>query len=224
MPAVGGGKTISLFILGPSRSGKTTMETLLATLDGVKRGYENPIVENAVLRAFQTAGLLTNKAFEVLPLKLDALCREIYVEELARRAGSAKVFTNTHPARVHDAARVAAAFPDVRFIFVKRNLDDNMLRIFMREYAVGNSYSYDLKATREHLLWYHQMIDTLVEKLPQIARVIHYEDIIADPAAALRMGGDLCGLAVKDVSLPELGDDRNCSEPYRMLILAALES
>jgi hypothetical protein len=107
---------------------------------------------------------------------------------------------------------------------VKRNLDDNMLRIFMREYAVGNSYSYDLKSTREHLVWYHQMIDALAEKLPTIARVIHYEDIIADPAAALRMGADLCGLTVEKGALPELGDDRNCAEPYRALIAAALES
>ena len=221
-PASGAAKTISLFILGPSRSGKTTMETLIATLDGVKRGYENPIVENAIRRTFQSAGLLTDRAFEMLPPTLDSLCREIYMEELGRRAGSAKVFTNTHPARIHDAARVAAAFPEVRFIFVKRNLDDNMLRIFMREYAVGNSYSYDLKATREHLLWYHQMIDALAEKLPEISRVIHYEDIIADPAAALRMGADLCGLAMKEGPLPELGDDCDCSKPYQVLIDAAL--
>ena len=223
-PASGAAQTISLFILGPSRAGKTTMETLMATLAGVKRGYENPIVENAIRRTFQSAGLLTERAFEMLPPTLDSLCREIYTEELARRAGSAKVFTNTHPARIHDAARVAAAFPGVRFIFVKRNLEDNMLRIFMRAYAVGNSYSYDLKATREHLLWYHQMIDALAEKLPQIVRVIRYEDIIDDPAAALRMAADLCGLKVKEGHLPELGDDRNCSEPYRALIAAALKS
>jgi len=196
----------------------------MATLANVKHGYENPIVESAVRQTFQSAGLLTDKAFEALPPTLDSQCREIYLGELARRAGSAKVFTNTHPVRIHDAARIAAVFPGVRFIFVKRNLDDNLLRIFMREYAVGNSYSYDLEATREHINWYHQMIDTLTEKLPQISHVIHYEDIIADPAAALRLGADLCGLEVKDGSLPKLGDDRNCSRPYRALIAAALGS
>jgi len=223
-PASGTAKTMSLFILGPSRSGKTTMETLVATLEGVKRGYENPIVENAIRRTFQSAGLLTNRAFETLPPTLDSLCSQIYNEELIRRAGSAKVFTNTHPARIYDAARVVAGFPDARFIFVKRNLDDNMLRIFMRGYAVGNSFSYDLQATREHIVWYHQMIDALAEKLPAIARVIWYEEIIANPAAALRMAADLCGLAFKGGALPELGDDRGCAEPYRELIAAALKS
>ena len=51
-----GAPAISLFILGPSRSGKTTMEALVGALHGVKRGYENPSVENAVRRTFQGAG------------------------------------------------------------------------------------------------------------------------------------------------------------------------
>lgn len=215
---------ISLFILGPSRSGKTTMEALVATLDGVKRGYENPSVENAIVRTFQSAGLLTARMFEVLPPRLDSECRDIYLEELARRAGSAKVFTNTHPGRIHDAARVAAAFPGVRFIFVKRNLEDTMLRIYMRKYQSGNPYAYDLKSTREHIAWYHEMIDALAEKLPDIARVVHYEDMVADPAAALRVVADLCGLPMSHGPLPATGDDRGCAAAYRQLMAAALEA
>ena len=148
-----GPRTISLFILGPSRSGKTTLETLVSTLDGVKRGYENPSVERAVRRAFQSAGLLASKMFEVLPPTLDAECREHYLDELTRRAGQAQVFTNTHPARIHDAARLASAIPNVRFIFIRRSLEDNMLRIYMRKYQSGNAYAYNLHSIREHILW-----------------------------------------------------------------------
>jgi tetratricopeptide (TPR) repeat protein len=219
-----GAQTISLFILGPSRSGKTTMETLVATLDGVKRGYENPSVENAVRRTFQSASLLTSRSFEVLPPRLDSHCRDLYLKELVRRAGPAKVFTNTHPARIHDAARVAAAFPNTRFIFVKRNLEDIMLRIYMRRYASGNSYSYDLKSARDHILWYHQMMDVLAEKLPDIVRIIHYEDMVADPAGALRVAADLCGLPMHDGPLPPTGDDRGCAEPYRQFMATALQA
>ena len=67
------------------------------------------------------------------------------------------------------------------------------------------------------------MIDTLAEKIPQISRVIQYEDIVADPKSALRIGADLCELPVTDVALPEIGDDRDCSKPYQALIAAALE-
>jgi tetratricopeptide (TPR) repeat protein len=216
-------RTISLFILGPSRSGKTIMESLVATLDGVKRGYENPSVERAICRTFQSAGLLTAGMFEALPPTLDSYCCDLYAKELARRAGSANVFTNTHPVRIHDAARVAAAFPNVRFIFVKRNLDDNMLRIFMRKYLSGNPYAYDLKSIRDHLIWYHQMIDVLAEKLPNIARVILYEDMVTDPLAARQVAADLCGLSVSQRPLPAIGDDRGCAAPYRKMMAAALE-
>jgi tetratricopeptide (TPR) repeat protein len=215
-------RPISLFILGPSRSGKTTMEALAGALDDVKRGYENPSVENAIRRTFQGAGLLTAGMFEMLPPRLDSMCRDIYLKELAQRAGSAKVFTNTHPGRIHDAARVAAAFPDVRFIFVKRNLEDNMLRIYMRKYAFGNPYGYDLAAIRNHITWYHEMIDVLAEKLPLISRVVHYEDMVADPRAALSVAAELCGLPMKHGPLPNIGDDRGCAEPYRDFMAAAL--
>jgi tetratricopeptide (TPR) repeat protein len=221
----GGGKgkhAISLFILGSSRSGKTTMEQLVATLDGVKRGYENPIVENAVRRTFQGAALLTGDAFPLLPQQLDAQCREIYLEELARRAGSARVFTNAHPARIDDAARIVAAFPNVRFICMKRNLEDITLRIYMRKYARGNAYSYDLRAIRAYVTWYHQVMDMLADKLPDIVRVVHYEDMVADPAAALRVAAELCGLGMPQGPLPAIGDDRGCAEPYRQLMAAEL--
>jgi hypothetical protein len=106
---------------------------------------------------------------------------------------------------------------------VKRDLGDNILRIYMERYRLGNTYAYDLKAARDHVVWYHQMMDLLAEKLPPIVRVIHYEDLIADPAAALRAVSDLCGVPITDGPLPALGDDRECSVPYRRFMGAELE-
>jgi tetratricopeptide (TPR) repeat protein len=213
---------ISLFILGPSRSGKTTMEQLVATLDGVKRGYENPSVRIALLRTFQSTGLLTNDFFELLPPKLHSLCRDLYLQELARRAGSAKVFTNTSPTRIFDASFIATIFPNARFIGVKRDVDDTVLRMFQFKYQSGNSYSYDLKAARDHVLWYHQMIDLLAEKLPDAVRIVHYEDLIVDSDAALRTAAELCALAAPTGPLPRVGDDRGCARPYREFIAEEL--
>lgn len=213
---------ISLFILGPSRSGKTTMEGLVARLEGVKRGYENPSVENAISRTYQAAGLLTTWTLDHLPPQFYSSCREIYNEELTRRANLAKVFTNTHPVYIHDAARIAAVLPNVRFIFVKRSLEDVTLRIYMRKYGKGNAYSYDLNAARDHVSWYYQMIDVLAEKLPNITRVINYEDMIADPVSAVRAAANLCGLPATDTVPFDIGDDRGCAAPYRELMTADL--
>jgi hypothetical protein len=94
----------------------------------------------------------------------------------------------------------------------------------MQKYQNANPYAYDLKSTRDHILWYHQMIDVLAEKLPDITRVIHYEDMVADPSGALRVAADLCGLPMTHAPLPMIGDDRGCAEPYRQFMAAALES
>ena len=200
------------------------MEQLIATIGSVKRGCENPIVENAVRCTFQTAALLTSNHIEDLPAQLHGPCREIYLEELARRAGSASVFTNTHPARIHDVDRMVAVLPNLRFIFVKRKVEDTLLRTYMRHYTRGNAYSYNLDAAREHVVWYHNMMDVLAEKLPNIVRIVHYEDMVADPAAALRIAAELCGITPSEAALSPIGDDRGCAEPYREFITAEFRS
>jgi tetratricopeptide (TPR) repeat protein len=206
-------QAISLFILGPSRSGKTSMEQLVDTLPGVKRGHESPIIDNAVRHTFQSASLLPGSFFESLPAQLDDQCRKLYAAELTRRAGSAKVFTNTHPAAIYDAARIAASLPNVRFIFMKRNLPDVLLRIYMRKYSQGNSYAYDLRSAQDHVNSYYEMADLLSTRLPHHARVINYEDMIANPLAALRVAADLCNLPLPK-GVPAIGDDRGCAAPY----------
>jgi tetratricopeptide (TPR) repeat protein len=219
-----GREPISLFILGPSRSGKTTLERLVGMLDGVKLGYENRVVETAVRKTLQAAGLPATGLFETLPPTLYPLCRAMYDEDVFQRVGSARVFTSTNPSRIHDADLLATAFPGVRFLCVKRDPEDNILRIYMRRYKNGNIYSYDLRAARDHIAWYHEMVDSLAQKLPDAVRVIRYEDMIADPAAALRVAADLCGLPLRPAGpLSITGDDRGCARPYRQFMASAIE-
>jgi tetratricopeptide (TPR) repeat protein len=210
-----GGQPISLFILGPSRSGKTTMEKLVGSLSGVKRGYENPIIENSVRRTFQASALPPDESLKHLPMAAYPLCRTIYRDELLRRTGSAQVVTNTQSSCIFEAAQIAAIFENVRFIFMKRDIEDNLLRIYLRKYQVGNAYGYDLVAAREHITWYHQMIDFMVEKFPAIVRVINYEDMVSNPSAAVRTAAELCGLPAPTTTIAKIAGDVGCAAPYR---------
>jgi tetratricopeptide (TPR) repeat protein len=211
---------VSLFILGPSRSGKTTLEKLVGALPLVKRGYENFVVEDAVHRTLREAGLAAGISLETLPSTLRARCREIYLEEVVRRAGPNQVFTGTHPGRVYDADLIAAIFPNVRFVGVKRNVEDNVLRMYQRRYHRGYVHSYDVKAAYDHVAWYNEMLDLLADKFPRLVRVIGYEEMVAEPAGVLRVAAQLCGLAAADTPLPSIEDDRGCAAPYRQLIAA----
>jgi len=218
-----GENPMSLFILGPSRSGKSTMERLVSGLAGVKRGYENPIVEDAIRRTFQLSALPADTLLSHLPPPAYPLCRGIYLQELIRRTGSAKIFTNTNSGCIFEAASIATVFERTRFILMKRNLDDNLLRTYMRKYGEANAYAYDLKAAREHILWYHEMIDLMAAKFPNIVRVVHYEDMIADPDLTLRMAADLCDISIHDGHSTAIAGDPECAAPYREFIFAELE-
>jgi tetratricopeptide (TPR) repeat protein len=218
------GQPISLFILGTSRSGKTSLEKLIGTLEGVRSGYENPSVENAVRRTFQSAGFVNTTDLARLPPELHQQCCEIYIDELGRRARGSKVFTNTHPANMYLAGDMARILPNVRFICVKRDPDDTALRIFMRKYKRGNGYAYNLRVIRDYVRWYHQMIDLLAKWLPDRVCIVGYEDMVADRALTLKIAANLCGLPMHQGPLPDIGDDRGCAEPYRKLMTAELES
>jgi hypothetical protein len=142
----------------------------------------------------------------------------MYLEDLARRAGPARVFTNTLPGHIHNARLLAGVIPNARFLLLKRSPEDVTWRIYLTKFLYGNSYAYDLKAIRDYLDWYNTMIDLTAEKLADIARVVSYEAMADDPAATLRSAAELCGLSVNDSPVPALPNDRGCSAPYRALL------
>jgi hypothetical protein len=228
VPPPGGGEPkkkrvpVSLFILGPSRSGKTTIELLTSSIGDVKRGYENLLVDNAVGRATQSAGFPTVRSPVLMPAAVEPAFTEAYLTELGKRASGAKVFTNTHPAIIDDVGRLSCLVPNARFVFVKRNVDDVGIRIFMKKYHAGNHYAYDLGNIHAQVAWYYRMADIWTEKLPGISLILNYEDVIADPQAARAQIARFIGLPVPRGSLPRLGDDRGCAEPYKSFMDAEL--
>lgn len=213
-----GNGPVSLFILGPSRSGKSSLEHMLASLDGVKAGYESPVVENASRRTFQSAAIPAGGYLEDLPPELLPSFRDNYRHDLARRMGSARVFTNTSSHLIHDASIITAVVPNVRFVLMRRDLRDTALRIFMTKYLRGNSYAYDLGSIANYLAWYNAMIDLTAEKFSHTALVVTYESLVADPIGELRKIADLCGLSAAHGAIPGPVDDRGVATQYRQLM------
>lgn len=206
---------VSLFILGPSRSGKTTLERLVGGLDGVKCGYENQIVELAVRRTSQLCGLVTLDDLSRLPPTFNEKFLELYLDELTTRAAGAEVFTNTHPGRITNVGRLAEAVPNMRFIFVKRDRDDVAFRIFTKLYRSNtNYYGYDLKKIYDYIDWYYSMIDAWMAALPKVSVIVSYEEMLASPSAILEQAAELCGLDAPQAEPAPLGDDTGAAVPY----------
>ncbi|MDZ4735739.1 MAG: tetratricopeptide repeat protein [Rhodospirillaceae bacterium] len=205
---------VSLFILGPSRSGKTIVERLVATIPGVHAGGENALARIARERAADGSDLAT--------LTQDQRAR--FADEYARllaRAGEARIVTGTAPGNIRDIVPLAGLVPNLRLVFLKRARNDLLLRIAMKQYT-GNDYAGDPASIAAYLDFYDGMIDRLAARFPRHALLLHYEDVVADPDAARSAIAQLCGVAAPTGSAPKLPDDRNCAAPYAALIAAAL--
>ena len=216
------GSPISLFILGPSRAGKSVLEQLLGRLSGLKRGHEQRFVEASVKRTAAQSGLLTTANPAELPLSLDDRLRAIYREEVGTFANGARIVTDTYPAMIAYIGRIAAIVPNLRLIFIRRDPHDLALRIFMRLYRTGNHYACSIPAIFEYASWYERMSEIWIGKFPAISLTLTYEDIVARPAAVLQRAGRLLD-AEPVQGDPAVGhDDRHCADAYRAMIDAAL--
>jgi tetratricopeptide (TPR) repeat protein len=214
---------VSLHILGPSRAGKTTVEKLVGTSPEVKVGYENPIALNAVRRAFQLAGFVSATQYPLLPPQLEEICRSHYLEELRRRAGSYAGLTNTSPARIHDAARMAEILPNTKFIFVARDRIDLVFRIFAKLYKAGNFYSYDIHDVSEHVDWYYACVELISEKFGDLCAIVSYEEVLRRPEMVAATAQRLCGISSFELPSQRPAGDVGSGAPYRSHIESVLE-
>ena len=106
----GGGRgkgVVSLYILGPSRSGKSTLEKLLAASGHVKAGYENPMPEEVLRCAMLSDGYMESRYYGDLPQKSHATCRKYYLQELAEVSEGKSVMTITHPGYISSVGHIA---------------------------------------------------------------------------------------------------------------------
>jgi tetratricopeptide (TPR) repeat protein len=207
---------VSLFILGPSRSGKTSLENLIGSVDGVKTGFEHNIVKDTAKRAAQKADLLSEDQLSNISSELNELSSRTYHEALSRHGGDARFLTITHPGAISDVGRLVDCVPEARFIFMKRDLDDNALRIFGYFYSPNtNQFASNIKDIYEYLDLHNRMIDNWLDKLGTKAMLISYEELAKNPEGTLERVCKFCGLKPPSKSELQTGNDTGCAEPYR---------
>jgi len=207
-----------LLILGPSRSGKTTLESMLRNDDHFTIGYENSAIENAVKRTLNDAGRLQSSLLEVLPQQLNSEFLENLDIEVNQMSKIGKILTNTNPSRIFDVNRLLSIRSNTFVVVFGRNILDNALKIFTKRYMVANSYAYCLDSTFEHLRWYDSMAELLLKKYPDRTIRINYEDLIENPSTELGRVYSLVGLDEVDNSSftdERIGNDIGISKNYR---------
>jgi tetratricopeptide (TPR) repeat protein len=189
--ATAGVKT--LIILGPSRSGKTCLETLLQGSPHVTCGYETRR-SGGPLEALMAASASESPP---APLRIEAL---FYHSEAALVSSGRRVLTNTSPGLINYANLLSDRLPGAYFCYVRRPMRDVAMQIFATNYGAKNTYSYDPAALMRYLKWYDQMRLALAPRLRGLT--LNFEQILTRPNQAVAAVEDLLGLDLQLGDLP----------------------
>ena len=213
---------ISLFILGASRSGKTTIESVLAASPAIQHGYESPHIKDALTHAYAAAGFVPTAQLDLLPEKLYQAFRERYFAALNDRLKGASIYTNTSPLHIHNAWSLADILPNARFIFVTRDPIETAVRIFQTHYSSANHYAYTAQSALEHVHWYADMIAACMDRFGDRAIHVDYARFTQDPKVYRQAFEALLCLKMPFESSLSIANDSAETNAYRSLFEALL--
>ena len=163
-----------LFLLGPSRSGKSTLEHLLAAHPNVF-----PMFENINLNSMNEPESLT-----VNPKKL-SMAKLFYCDDENLLGSEYEVVTSTSPESIFHIDGLIDGLANSFCVFVKRDRADIASEIFTREYKSGNFYSYNNLNILKYLDTYDAMWQIINQKIPHRTLEVSFKNILTKPQEVL---------------------------------------
>ena len=160
-----------IFIMGPSRSGKSYAEHVLRDNSHVKTLFE----------ACSNTKIFKNDYYEKDLGK--SLFQNLFSQSEAQLLNQQyEVVTSTNPGNIFYSDYLIDMLPNTYFIIVKRDPRDISPEIFTQEYLLQNIYSYDPHHISKYLDVYDEICETLSSKVPDRFLTVNFEEIIKTPA------------------------------------------
>ena len=192
-----------LFLLGPSRSGKSTLEKLLT---GSPNVY--PMFENINLKA-------TGKSERSMEeTKKPSMFDLFYHDENSLLKLGYNVVTSTKPDTMFQIDRLIDLLSNSLCIFVKRKRTDIASEMFTREYRKGNFHSYDHSSILKYLDTYEAIWEIIRQKVPHLTLEISFEDILSEPLETIKKISQMTGVSL-ELSNPPNRSITNLPSPFR---------
>lgn len=187
---------VPIFIVGPSRSGKTLIESLLTRrADSFRAGERRDLVQ-AEGEVVHRHALKTR--FPEYLAKLDAgMLSEIaqsYLRRVAVEEPSARSSVNTLPGHYGHVGVIVESLPRAKVIFCRRNAMDCCMRIYFHYYRSRNEHTYDQESVARYYARYWRLLDFWKARYGERILEVGYEDLVRHPDATVGAIFDYCGL------------------------------
>ncbi|MEE8515965.1 MAG: tetratricopeptide repeat protein [Alphaproteobacteria bacterium] len=174
---------VPVFVIGPSRSGKSLVESVLANHPDVLDIGEHCKWGAAFDQTCDRHGITAP-----FPQCMDELTAEhitdmgaAYMAGLTRNSPAQCVFVITSPEHLRYLGLIREALPAAKMIFCRRDPLDTCLAIYFKRFEVANPYAYDLSDIAAHHTAYQGMMSFWQEKFPSRILPVDYEDMVSDP-------------------------------------------
>lgn len=181
-----------LIIAGPSRSGKSLLQAWLSA--------------HPEIAAADEVGVLPKLAEQDLFRDADAKAQaaETYRSALAKLGGPGRYVIDTHPTNALYLDLLLDLCPDAKVIQVDRDPLDLALSTFFRNFVTGGHWADTWGGIATRLRCYDQLRAHWRDWSPVVAN-LRYEDVVRDPARALKQVIGQLGLEWDDALAPPAG-------------------
>ena len=208
---------VAVFILGLSRSGKSLVESLLASHADVFAAGECEHWQR--LRPAATR----KGSKQATPERLGVA----YRKEMRRLAGAAKFFVSTLDTNILALADIAAALPEARFVLCLREPLDNALLIYFKRYEQGHDHAYDVDDIAHFMAQRAKLQAHWLSLFGERFMTLEYETLVQGGASVARQIANHVGLEFDSAAaLPEIHEDEiavwKCYEKHIAPLRAAL--
>ncbi|MBL6840317.1 MAG: tetratricopeptide repeat protein, partial [Rhodobacteraceae bacterium] len=153
------GSLKKVFILGPSRSGKSSLEKLLLRNPKVYSLYE----------AAQTITDSQNMGKRLDVERVIGFDDLFFASQEKLKNQGYEIVVSTNPKLIQVIPNILKGTKGCFFIFVNRELYSNASEVFITEYSNGHYYSYNASDTIQEINAYNVLAAFFQEKLPEIS-------------------------------------------------------
>lgn len=209
---------VPVFIVGLSRTGKSTLESLLAQHQNIQARHESCFISDWVQsHHYDKTGTFFDKQKHLLTQK-----SQIFVQEYQgfMRLGIKKSkthFIDTTPYHVEYVGVLHKLFPQAKFIYCDAEPNDLYWKIIFKYYMEGNSFSHQITDVQN----YHTSVQSLMNHWELKAKIpfkrVQFEDMIHHPLRTVNEVLSFLGLDALhslDFDAREHQQDIGFSKPY----------
>lgn len=197
--ALPAGRPAPAFLVGFPRSGTTLLDTLLMGHPDIEMIEERPLMAPVAERLGRLERLSGLAPAEAVAL------RDLYFEtlDLYAQGNPARLIVDKMPLNLIYASLIHRLFPAAKFIFAERHPADVVLSCFITNFRLNPAMANFLDLGDAARLY--DLVMTHWERcrsiLPLDVHVVRYEDLVADPAGAVRPLLAFLGLPWDDTML-----------------------